>query len=125
MSDGSPPSTPSAASEVPGAAAQEAPGLAADAIRRPAPESPPISAEELADGRALQSLLEVVSKTHATAEHGIVVRAFEIGVAAHEGQRRKSGEPYYIHPVRVAHGIAQLEQDRAVVFSFQIQNRAQ
>lgn len=116
MSDGSRPSAPSTASEVPGAAAQDAPGLAASAaIHRPAPESPPISAEELADGRALQSLLEVVSKTHAAAEHGLIVRAFELGVAAHEGQRRKSGEPYYVHPVRVAHGIAQLGLDTASI----------
>ena len=44
-----------------------------------------------------------------------MVRAFEIGVAAHEGQLRKSGEPYYIHPVRVAHGIAQLGLDTASI----------
>src|SRR5690606_4659329 len=42
-------------------------------------------------------------------------RAFEAARRAHASQRRKSGEPYLIHPVRVAHSIAQLGLDSSSV----------
>ncbi|MCA9714757.1 MAG: bifunctional (p)ppGpp synthetase/guanosine-3',5'-bis(diphosphate) 3'-pyrophosphohydrolase, partial [Myxococcales bacterium] len=38
----------------------------------------------------------------------LVDRAFELATRAHEGQRRRSGEPYLIHPVRVARTIARM-----------------
>jgi len=37
-----------------------------------------------------------------------VLRAFYYGMAMHEGQTRRSGEPYIIHPVAVATELAQL-----------------
>lgn len=40
-----------------------------------------------------------------------VQRAFEIGKKAHEGQLRKSGEPYYTHPIAVAHILADMGAD--------------
>lgn len=41
-----------------------------------------------------------------------VERAFELGKKAHEGQKRKSGEPYFTHPIAVAHLLADLGADR-------------
>ena len=38
-------------------------------------------------------------------------RAWEVGAAAHEGQTRKSGEPYITHPVAVAKVLAELGLD--------------
>ena len=38
-------------------------------------------------------------------------RAWEVGSAAHEGQTRKSGEPYITHPVAVAEVLAELGLD--------------
>ncbi|MCL6713659.1 bifunctional (p)ppGpp synthetase/guanosine-3',5'-bis(diphosphate) 3'-pyrophosphohydrolase [Pseudoxanthomonas sp. z9] len=38
-------------------------------------------------------------------------RAWEVGAAAHEGQTRKSGEPYITHPVAVAGVLAELGMD--------------
>lgn len=40
-----------------------------------------------------------------------VVRAAEFASKAHEGQKRKSGEPYFVHPLGVATTIAQLRLD--------------
>ncbi|TXK62512.1 bifunctional (p)ppGpp synthetase/guanosine-3',5'-bis(diphosphate) 3'-pyrophosphohydrolase [Alkalisalibacterium limincola] len=40
-----------------------------------------------------------------------VRRAFEIGADAHEGQARRSGEPYITHPVAVAGILAELRMD--------------
>ncbi|MET0289227.1 MAG: bifunctional (p)ppGpp synthetase/guanosine-3',5'-bis(diphosphate) 3'-pyrophosphohydrolase [Pseudoxanthomonas sp.] len=38
-------------------------------------------------------------------------RAWEVGAAAHDGQTRKSGEPYITHPVAVAGVLADLKMD--------------
>ena len=40
-----------------------------------------------------------------------VRRAYEVGARAHEGQLRKSGEPYITHPVAVAGILAELRLD--------------
>lgn len=41
-----------------------------------------------------------------------VLRALEIANVAHEGQKRKSGEPFIIHPVAVASILAEMKMDR-------------
>ena len=40
-----------------------------------------------------------------------LVEAYELAKVAHEGQMRKSGEPYLSHPLAVAHILADLELD--------------
>ncbi len=42
---------------------------------------------------------------------GLIERAYDVAVAAHEGQLRASGEPYVTHPVEVAHYLAGLQMD--------------
>jgi guanosine-3',5'-bis(diphosphate) 3'-pyrophosphohydrolase len=42
-------------------------------------------------------------------------RAFDIASKAHEGQIRKSGEPYITHPVAVAEILAELGMDQATI----------
>lgn len=42
-------------------------------------------------------------------------RAIEFAAAAHEGQYRKSGEPFFIHPLRVAHLAARYWMDFASI----------
>ena len=41
----------------------------------------------------------------------IILRAFETGASAHEGQTRKTGEPYILHPVAVASILANMRMD--------------
>jgi len=41
----------------------------------------------------------------------VILRAFEVGARAHEGQKRKTGEPYILHPVAVASILAKLRMD--------------
>jgi len=41
----------------------------------------------------------------------VVLRAFEVGNTAHEGQTRKTGEPYILHPVAVAQILANMRMD--------------
>jgi len=45
----------------------------------------------------------------------IILRAFEVGAEAHEGQIRKTGEPYILHPVAVARILANMRMDYASV----------
>ena len=40
-----------------------------------------------------------------------ITRAYEYAAKMHDGQKRKSGEPYIIHPFAVAEIIAQLQLD--------------
>ena len=40
-----------------------------------------------------------------------IIRAYDFGAKAHEGQFRKSGEPYFIHPAEVSLILAELEMD--------------
>jgi guanosine-3',5'-bis(diphosphate) 3'-pyrophosphohydrolase len=54
------------------------------------------TAVELAD------LLDAFEQHYPKNDTGLIERAFELAAAAHEGQRRKSGEPYIRHPVAVA-----------------------
>ncbi|EIL98297.1 bifunctional (p)ppGpp synthetase/guanosine-3',5'-bis(diphosphate) 3'-pyrophosphohydrolase [Rhodanobacter sp. 115] len=46
-----------------------------------------------------------------------VLRAYEVGAHAHEGQARKSGEPYITHPVAVAGILAELGMDAETIIA--------
>jgi len=46
-----------------------------------------------------------------------VIRAYEVGAQAHEGQARKSGEPYITHPVAVAGILAELGLDAETIIA--------
>jgi guanosine-3',5'-bis(diphosphate) 3'-pyrophosphohydrolase len=45
----------------------------------------------------------------------IILRAFELGAKAHEGQTRKTGEPYIHHPLAVASILADMRMDNLSV----------
>jgi RelA/SpoT family (p)ppGpp synthetase len=44
-----------------------------------------------------------------------ILSAYEFGAAAHEGQTRKSGEPYITHPVAVAQELAEMHLDSEAI----------
>ena len=49
-----------------------------------------------------EPIADKVTKAYSAADAAAIERAFEFSFGAHSGQRRKSGEPYIIHPVAVA-----------------------
>ncbi|MCF0185434.1 MAG: bifunctional (p)ppGpp synthetase/guanosine-3',5'-bis(diphosphate) 3'-pyrophosphohydrolase, partial [Bacteroidaceae bacterium] len=62
-----------------------------------------------------QELLNRILKYHPNADTSMVEKAYRIAKEAHEGQVRKSGEPYIIHPLCVAIILADLELDKETI----------
>jgi GTP diphosphokinase / guanosine-3',5'-bis(diphosphate) 3'-diphosphatase len=63
----------------------------------------------------LEQLLSEVAGYHPAADLTLVRRAYQFAAAAHDGQTRKSGDPYVTHPLAVAQIIAELKLDVASV----------
>jgi GTP pyrophosphokinase len=63
----------------------------------------------------LTAILDQVKAYHSGANIELINKAYVYASRAHEGQQRKSGDPYFIHPVSVANIIAQLHLDSASV----------
>jgi GTP pyrophosphokinase len=57
---------------------------------------------------ALQPILAALKVYHAKAETSVVERAYQVAARVHEGQVRKSGQPYITHPVAVATILAEM-----------------
>src|SRR5680860_1455836 len=57
---------------------------------------------------AVDTLLKTVRMHHPKAALAIIERAYTAAERAHEGQVRRSGEPYITHPVAVAQILADL-----------------
>jgi GTP diphosphokinase / guanosine-3',5'-bis(diphosphate) 3'-diphosphatase len=64
---------------------------------------------------ALDDLLQKVQGYHENADLELIRRAYHYGEWAHREQVRKSGEPYFTHPMRVAGIISDLRLDTASV----------
>jgi GTP pyrophosphokinase len=59
----------------------------------------------------LDQLLDRVKSYHAEADLGVIRKAYEFSAKAHEGQRRRSGEPYLQHLIAVAGVLTSLKTD--------------
>ncbi|SDH11466.1 RelA/SpoT family protein [Agrococcus jejuensis] len=57
---------------------------------------------------AIDDLIRTVKGHHPKADTGLIQRAYIVAERAHQGQFRKSGEPYITHPVAVAQILADL-----------------
>ncbi|WP_245631575.1 RelA/SpoT family protein [Curtobacterium ammoniigenes] len=57
---------------------------------------------------AVDTLIRTVRSHHPKADVTLLERAYSVAERAHDGQRRKSGEPYITHPVAVAQILADL-----------------
>ncbi len=57
---------------------------------------------------ALEPLLHTVRQVHPRADVTLIQRAFEVAERAHQGQMRRSGDPYITHPLAVASILAEL-----------------
>ena len=62
-----------------------------------------------------EKLLERIRRYHPSDDFSMIEKAYKIAYEAHEGQLRKSGEPYIIHPVCVCIILAELELDKETI----------
>ena len=62
-----------------------------------------------------QMLIARVKKYHPSDDISMIEKAYKVASKAHEGQFRKSGEPYIIHPLYVAIILADLEMDKETI----------
>ena len=63
----------------------------------------------------LDQLISELAGYHPQADLPLVRRAYQFAAEAHDGQTRKSGDPYVTHPLAVAQIIAELKLDVASV----------
>ena len=62
-----------------------------------------------------ETLIEKVLEYHPNTDITMIEKAYAIASKAHEGQLRKSGEPYIMHPLCVAIILAELELDKETI----------
>ena len=60
-------------------------------------------------------VIERVRRYHPSDDISLIEKGYEVARKAHEGQKRKSGEPYIIHPLYVALILADLELDKETI----------
>ncbi|HAX98634.1 MAG TPA: (p)ppGpp synthetase, partial [Candidatus Atribacteria bacterium] len=63
----------------------------------------------------LESLQEKIDSYNPNSDRELIKKAYDFSLAAHTGQSRLSGEPYIIHPLSVAHIVADLRMDDSTI----------
>lgn len=64
-----------------------------------------------------EKLIQEIHRYHPSADLTLVEKAYQTALKAHENQKRKSGEPYIIHPLNVALILAELELDKESIIA--------
>ena len=62
-----------------------------------------------------KQLIDKIMMYHPSADVRIIEKAYNTAALAHKEQKRKSGEPYIIHPLCVANILAELELDKETI----------
>jgi GTP pyrophosphokinase len=76
--------------------------------------SGPTSAED-AGRRPMAELLELIQRQMPGVDTGLIERAYDFAATAHSDQRRKSGEPYIVHPINTARVLAEMQLDAETI----------
>ena len=72
--------------------------------------------EDFTDPQILyDKLIAMIKRYHPSGDISQIEKAYKIAYKAHDGQLRKSGEPYIIHPVCVCIILAELELDKETI----------
>lgn len=84
------------------------------------PSSPPPPKPRVPDARVefhISDLCRLLESYMGQEEVARVYRAYLFGAEAHEGQRRRTGEPYIYHPIEVARLLAGLHLDHDTIIA--------
>ena len=71
----------------------------------------------LSPDELMAGLLERMRTYHPSDDLSMIEKAYETASKAHEGQMRKSGDPYIVHPLWVCIILASLEMDRETIMA--------
>ena len=63
------------------------------------------------------NLLAQIQQYNPNSDLSLIIKAYNFAERAHEGQIRKSGEKYFIHPFEVAKILAQLDMDDSTIIA--------
>lgn len=63
----------------------------------------------------LENLLAKIQQYNPNSDLSLIIKAYNFAENAHEGQVRKSGEKYFVHPVEVAKILVELEMDDSTI----------
>ena len=66
---------------------------------------------------AAEDLVALVRNYNPKTNEKLITAAYEYGRQMHEGQFRKSGEPYFTHPVAVAAILTEQQLDDATIIT--------
>ncbi len=91
-------------------------------MEQPSPDQP------MADGHAVKNpedyedpkelydmLIDRIQEYHPSDDVSLIEKAYQVASEAHGDQKRKSGEPYMVHPLWVAIILADLEMDKETI----------
>ncbi len=73
------------------------------------------NAKELTPDQLYEVMLERIRIYRPDTDLSLIEKAYKVAKDAHEGQLRRSGEPYIIHPIFVAIILAELEMDKETI----------
>ena len=62
-----------------------------------------------------RDLVASIRKYHPSDDLRMIEKAYQLADNAHKDEKRKSGEPYIIHPLCVAINLADLEMDKETI----------
>ena len=65
----------------------------------------------------IDDLIATIKTNDPTADLELIQLAYEFADNAHKGQRRKSGEPYIIHPLAAAQKLAEMEMHQSIIIA--------
>ena len=66
---------------------------------------------------SLEKLVELTESYNPRSDEELIRRAFDYAKQMHEGQSRRSGEPYFMHPFAVAMQLAEQHMDDATIIT--------
>lgn len=67
--------------------------------------------------RSAEDLADLVHSYNPKSNRAMIIAAYHYGQKKHEGQFRKSGEPYFSHPIAVAEILAEQNLDDATIIT--------
>ena len=71
--------------------------------------------QEALEKKTIEDIITKMKKNNRKTDTKLIMKAYQFALEKHGDQKRKSGEPYIIHPVQVAYTLAELGLDDSTI----------